>query len=168
MATIINSLIWLRRHVVSRIHVDDLAGAIVASMDQSPPGGHEQSLVRDGAFADRTGSMAEGGASVGVDNPGGEEAMADGSWLGCPIEGAGCSTYLIADDEPAAPGGWPRAQPAPRARCQPHGSVATRPTRAARTAVLSLLMGRGLVPSPSPFGSRRTALRCRGLQPAAA
>ena len=65
-------------HVVSRIHVDDVAAAVLASMEQSL-----------GVFS-----------SDGVQE-GGDAATAEAD--GCPIEGAGCSTYLLADEEPASP-----------------------------------------------------------------
>ena len=55
-------------YVASRIHVDDVAAAILSSMEQSL------------------------GAGAGVAP---EE--------GCPVEGSGCSTYLLADAEPASP-----------------------------------------------------------------
>ena len=65
-------------HVVSRIHVDDVAAAVLASMEQSL-----------GVFS--SDDVQEGGDAA--------TAEADG----CPIEGAGCSTYLLADEEPASP-----------------------------------------------------------------
>ena len=64
--------------VASRIHVEDVARAVVAAMKGGDGGGQAP--------------IGAGGApSVG--------ATAEG----CPVEGAGCSVFLLADDEPAAP-----------------------------------------------------------------
>ena len=68
-------------HATSRIHVDDVATAVVASMMQSDA---EGSALDDAAAALMP--SADGASSEG-----------------CPVEGSGCSTYLLADTEPAAP-----------------------------------------------------------------
>ena len=66
------------------MHVEDVAGAVLASMDQSLC-----IFAADAGAPD----ASEGGAMAAVDIAGD----------GCPVEGAGCSTYLLADNEPAAP-----------------------------------------------------------------
>ena len=72
--------------VASRVHVDDVAAAIVASM-----------MEVDGAG--RAGEVEASPGSSALAEGDEDEAMEDG----CPVEGAGCSTYLLTDTEPAAP-----------------------------------------------------------------
>jgi nucleoside-diphosphate-sugar epimerase len=83
-------------HVASRVHVDDVAAIILASMNLEGPGG--------GASGVSDGVSPATGAATNVDD--------------CPVEGPDSLTYVLADNEPAAPSdvilytaslyGWPQ------------------------------------------------------------